>query len=390
MANKKEWKFSTKAIHAGNEADKITGSVSPPIHLTSTFKQDAIGKTRGFDYSRVSNPTRQRVEQNLAALEGASHAMAFSTGMAATTALFQLFSEGDHILISRNTYGGTYRMSMNVLSRQGIEFEWIDSREPANVNKHIRPNTKLVHVETPTNPLLELCDLEETAKVCKKHNVLMGVDNTFMSPYGQRPIEMGVDIVMHSSTKSLSGHSDILGGALITNNDELAEKLQFMQKATGAVPSPFDCWLILRSTKTLDLRYQKAADNANVLAWWLAKQKKLDRVIYPGLKSHPQYDIAVKQQRTPNGDVIFGNMISFDIGSIETRDRFIEKLEIFTLAESLGGVESLVCAPFNMTHAAVPEKTKLEMGITETLVRLSIGIEDVDDLKTDLKNALAN
>ena len=390
MANKKEWKFSTKAIHAGNEADKITGSVSPPIHLTSTFKQDAIGKTRGFDYSRVSNPTRQRVEQNLAALEGASHAMAFSTGMAATTALFQLFSEGDHILISRNTYGGTYRMSMNVLSRQGIEFEWIDSREPANVNKHIRPNTKLVHVETPTNPLLELCDLEETAKVCKKHNVLMGVDNTFMSPYGQRPIEMGVDIVMHSSTKSLSGHSDILGGALITNNDELAEKLQFMQKATGAVPSPFDCWLILRSTKTLDLRYQKAADNANVLAWWLAKQKKLDRVIYPGLKSHPQYDIAVKQQRTPNGDVIFGNMISFDIGSIETRDRFIEKLEIFTLAESLGGVESLVCAPYNMTHAAVPEKTKLEMGITETLVRLSIGIEDVDDLKTDLKNALAN
>ena len=390
MANKKEWKFSTKAIHAGNEADKITGSVSPPIHLTSTFKQDAIGKTRGFDYSRVSNPTRQRVEQNLAALEGASHAMAFSTGMAATTALFQLFSEGDHILISRNTYGGTYRMSMNVLSRQGIEFEWIDSREPANVNKHIRPNTKLVHVETPTNPLLELCDLEETAKVCKKHNVLMGVDNTFMSPYGQRPIEMGVDIVMHSSTKSLSGHSDILGGALITNNDELAEKLQFMQKATGAVPSPFDCWLILRSTKTLDLRYQKAADNANVLAWWLAKQKKLDRVIYPGLKSHPQYDIAVKQQRTPNGDVIFGNMISFDIGSIKTRDRFIEKLEIFTLAESLGGVESLVCAPYNMTHAAVPEKTKLEMGITETLVRLSIGIEDVDDLKTDLKNALTN
>ncbi len=390
MANKKEWKFSTKAIHAGNEADKITGSVSPPIHLTSTFKQDAIGKTRGFDYSRVSNPTRQRVEQNLAALEGASHAMAFSTGMAATTALFQLFSEGDHILISRNTYGGTYRMSMNVLSRQGIEFEWIDSREPANVNKHIRPNTKLVHVETPTNPLLELCDLEETAKVCKKHNVLLGVDNTFMSPYGQRPIEMGVDIVMHSSTKSLSGHSDILGGALITNNDELAEKLQFMQKATGAVPSPFDCWLILRSTKTLDLRYQKAADNANVLAWWLAKQKKLDRVIYPGLKSHPQYDIAVKQQRTPNGDVIFGNMISFDIGSIKTRDRFIEKLEIFTLAESLGGVESLVCAPYNMTHAAVPEKTKLEMGITETLVRLSIGIEDVDDLKTDLKNALAN
>jgi len=390
MANKTEWKFSTKAIHVGNEADEETGSVSPPMHLTSTFKQDAVGVTRGFDYSRVNNPTRQRLEENLAALEGASYAMAFTTGMAATTALFQIFSKGDHILISRNTYGGTYRMSMNVLKRQGMEFEWIDTRDPANVEKHIRPHTKLVHVETPTNPLLELCDLEETAKVCKKHKVLMSVDNTFMSPYGQRPLEMGVDVVMHSSTKSLAGHSDVLGGALITNNDDLAEQFQFMQKATGGVPSPFDCWLILRSTKTLGLRYQKASDNANLLAWWLAKQNKLERVIYPGLKSHPQYNLAVNQQRTPSGEVIFGNMISIDVGSIDARDRFFEKLELFTLAESLGGVESLASVPYSMTHAAVPVESKLEMGITETLIRLSVGIEDVADLKADLRNALAN
>ncbi|MEA1881936.1 MAG: PLP-dependent aspartate aminotransferase family protein [Candidatus Marinimicrobia bacterium] len=388
MANKKDWGFSTKAIHAGNEADKESGSVSPPIHLTSTFKQDAVGQTRGFDYSRVSNPTRQRLEKNLAALDNAKHAVCYSTGMAATTALFQLFDVGDHILISRNTYGGTYRMAMNVLKRQGMEFEWIDTRDPSTVKKHIRPNTKLVHVETPTNPLLELCDLEATSTICKKAGVLLSVDNSFMSPYGQRPLGLGVDVVMQSSTKSLSGHSDILGGVLTTNSDDLDEQLRFMLKATGGVPSPFDNWILLRSTKTLGLRYQKASDNGNELALWLSEQTGLDRVIYPGLKNHPQFDIAVKQQRTPNGEVIFGNMISIDVGTIETRDRFIERLELFTLAESLGGVESLICVPYNMTHAALPEESKLEMGITETLIRLSAGIEDVADLKADLRNAL--
>ena len=388
MKKKSKWGFSTKSIHIGNEADKEMGSVSPPIHLTSTFKQDGVGKNRGHDYSRVSNPTRQRLEKNLASLDGAKYAVCYSTGMAATTALFQLFNAGDHILISRNTYGGTFRMSMNVLKRQGLEFDWIDTRDPENVKKNIKPNTKLVHVETPTNPLLELCDLEATSKVCKDANVLLSVDNSFMSPYGQRPLEFGVDVVMQSSTKSLSGHSDVLGGVLTTNNEDLAERLQFMLKATGGVPSPFDNWILLRSTKTLALRYQEASDNAEKLAQWLSKQKSIDRIIYPGLKSHPQNEIAKRQQLTPNGDIIYGNMISIDLGNTQLRDTFLNHLELFTLAESLGGVESLACVPFNMTHAAVPIETKLEMGITESLIRLSIGIENFEDLKSDLSKAL--
>ena len=388
MKKKSKWGFSTKSIHIGNEADKEMGSVSPPIHLTSTFKQDGVGKNRGHDYSRVSNPTRQRLEQNLASLDGAKYAVCYSTGMAATTALFQLFNAGDHILISRNTYGGTFRMSMNVLKRQGLEFDWIDTRDPENVKKNIKPNTRLVHVETPTNPLLELCDLEATSKVCKDADVFLSVDNSFMSPYGQRPLEFGVDVVMQSSTKSLSGHSDVLGGVLTTNNEDLAERLQFLLKATGGVPSPFDNWILLRSTKTLALRYQKASDNAEKLAQWLSKQKSIDRIIYPGLKSHPQNEIAKRQQLTPNGNIIYGNMISIDLGNKESRDTFLNHLELFTLAESLGGVESLVCVPFNMTHAAVPIETKLEMGITESLIRLSIGIENFEDLKSDLSKAL--
>ena len=388
MVKKSKWGFSTKSIHIGNEADKEMGSVSPPIHLTSTFKQDGVGKNRGHDYSRVSNPTRQRLEENLASLDGARYAVCYSTGMAATTALFQLFNAGDHILISRNTYGGTFRMSMNVLKRQGLEFDWIDTRNPENVKKNIKSNTKLVHVETPTNPLLELCDLEETSKVCKEAGVFLSVDNSFMSPYGQRPLEFGVDVVMQSSTKSLSGHSDVLGGVLTTNNEDLAERLQFMLKATGGVPSPFDNWILLRSTKTLALRYQKASDNAEKLADWLNKQESIDHIIYPGLKSHPQNEIATRQQRTPNGDIIYGNMISIDLGNTQSRDSFLNHLEVFTLAESLGGVESLVCVPFNMTHAAVPVETKLEMGITESLIRLSIGIEDFEDIKSDLRKAL--
>ena len=388
MDKKSKWGFSTKSIHVGNEADEALGSVSPPIHLSSTFKQDGVGNNRGHDYSRVSNPTRDRLEENLAVLDGAKYAICYSTGMAATTALFQLFDAGDHIIISRNTYGGTYRMAMNVLKRQGIEFDWIDTRDPDYIKKYLKPNTKLVHVETPTNPLLELCDLEKTSKICKKAGVFLSVDNSFMSPYGQRPIEFGVDIVMQSSTKSLSGHSDVLGGVLTTNNEDLAERLRFLLKATGGVPSAFDNWILLRSTKTLALRYQKSSDNATELANWLNEQKNIDRVIYPGLSSHPQHEIAVKQQRTPEDKIIFGNMISIDLGSVESRDNFLKNIEVFTLAESLGGVESLVCVPYNMTHAAVPEKTKLEMGITETLVRLAVGIEDLTDLKEDLVRGL--
>ena len=388
MSKKSKWGFSTKSIHIGNKANNQHGSVVPPIHLTSTFKQDGVGQNRGHDYSRVSNPTRSRLEENLAAIEGSKFTTCYSSGMAATTALFQLFDKGDHILVSRNTYGGTYRMAMNVLSRQGIEFEWIDTRDPKNIENSIKENTKLVHVESPTNPLLELCDIQAAGQVCKSKNVLLSVDNTFMSPYGQRPLELGASITMQSSTKSLSGHSDILGGVLATNDEELYEKLQFMLKATGGVPSPFDNWITLRSTKTLALRYQRASDNAFELAKWLSDHQNVSKTIYPGLDSHPQHEIARKQQLSPKGDVVFGSMLSIDLGDVESRDNFLSKIEIFQLAESLGSVESLVCIPFIMTHAAVPEETKLEMGITESLVRLSIGIEDAEDLKSDLSIAL--
>ena len=388
MSKKSKWGFSTKSIHIGNKANNQHGSVAPPIHLTSTFKQDGVGQNRGHDYSRVSNPTRSRLEENLAAIEGSKFTTCYSSGMAATTALFQLFDKGDHILVSRNTYGGTYRMAMNVLSRQGIEFEWIDTRDPKNIENSIKENTKLVHVESPTNPLLELCDIQAAGQVCKSKNVLLSVDNTFMSPYGQRPLELGASITMQSSTKSLSGHSDILGGVLATNDEELYEKLQFMLKATGGVPSPFDNWITLRSTKTLALRYQRASDNAFELAKWLSDNQNVSKTIYPGLDSHPQHEIARKQQLSPKGDVVFGSMLSIELGDAESRDNFLRKIEIFQLAESLGSVESLVCIPFFMTHAAVPEETKLEMGITESLVRLSIGIEDAEDLKSDLSIAL--
>ena len=388
MSKKTKWGFSTKSIHIGNDADKELGSVAPPIHLTSTFKQDAVGKNRGHDYSRVSNPTRSRLEDNLSAIEGSNYAVCYSSGMAATTALFQLFDKGDHILVSRNTYGGTYRMATNVLSRQGISFDWIDTRDPLNIRKNIKKNTKLVHVESPTNPLLELCDIEAAAQICKEKNVLLSVDNTFMSPYGQRPLDLGADITMQSSTKSLSGHSDVLGGVLATNNNDLYDKLQFMLKATGGVPSPFDNWLTLRSTKTLALRYQKASDNASGLANFLSNHEKVTNVIYPGLESHPQHRLAMKQQLSPKGDIVFGAMLSIDVGNTERRDDFLKRIEIFQLAESLGSVESLVCVPFFMTHAALPENTKLEMGLTKTLIRLSVGIEDLDDLVNDLSNAL--
>ena len=388
MSKKTKWGFSTKSIHIGNDADKELGSVAPPIHLTSTFKQDAVGKNRGHDYSRVSNPTRSRLEDNLSAIEGSNYAVCYSSGMAATTALFQLFDKGDHILVSRNTYGGTYRMATNVLSRQGISFDWIDTRDPSNIRKNIKKNTKLVHVESPTNPLLELCDIEAAAQICKEKNVLLSVDNTFMSPYGQRPLDLGADITMQSSTKSLSGHSDVLGGVLATNNIDLYDKLQFMLKATGGVPSPFDNWLTLRSTKTLALRYQKASDNALGLANFLSDHEKVINVIYPGLESHPQHRLAMKQQLSPKGDIVFGAMLSIDVGNTERRDDFLKRIEVFQLAESLGSVESLVCVPFFMTHAALPENTKLEMGLTKTLIRLSVGIEDIDDLVNDLSNAL--
>ena len=381
-------KFQTRAIHIGNKPDKETGAVSPPINLTSTFEQESVGNHKGFDYSRGGNPTRKRLEDNLAALEQGTYGLMFASGMAATTALFQTLSSGDHVIIGHNVYGGTYRMSAKVLSNHGIDFEFIDTRSMDLIKSAIKQNTKLIFVETPTNPLLELCDIKETSKICIDHNILLAVDNTFMSPYGQNPLAIGADVVMHSATKSIGGHSDVLAGALITNDSSLAEKLYFVQKSGGAVPSPFDCWLLLRSTKTMELRVQRQSDNANEIAKRLQKSGIIDSVIYPGLKSHTQYEIAVKQQVAPDGSPIFGSMISIRCGTVERRDRFLSKLRLFTLAESLGGVESLVCAPYDMTHAAVPEDSKEYMGLTKDLVRLSIGIEHVDDLYNDIISSL--
>ena len=385
--NKKD-KFQTIAIHIGNKPDKETGAVSPPIHLTSTFEQESVGNDKGFDYSRGENPTRKRLEDNLAALEQGTYGLMFASGMAATTALFQTLSSGDHVIIGHNVYGGTYRMSTKVLSNHGIDFEFIDTRSTDLIKSAIKQNTKLIFVETPTNPLLELCDIAETSKLCMDHNILLAVDNTFMSPYGQNPLAIGADVVMHSATKFIGGHSDILAGALITNDSSLAEKLYFVQKSGGAVPSPFDCWLLLRSTKTMELRVQRQSDNAKEIAKRLQKSGIIDSVIYPGLESHNQHEIAVKQQVAPDGSPIFGSMISIKCGTVDRRDRFLSKLRLFTLAESLGGVESLVCVPYEMTHAAVPEDSKKSMGLTKDLVRLSIGIEHVDDLYDDIISSL--
>ena len=385
--NKKD-KFQTIAIHIGNKPDKETGAVSPPIHLTSTFEQESVGNDKGFDYSRGGNPTRKRLEDNLAALEQGTYGLMFASGMAATTALFQTLSSGDHVIIGHNVYGGTYRMSTKVLSNHGIDFEFIDTRSTDLIKSAIKQNTKLIFVETPTNPLLELCDIAETSKLCMDHNILLAVDNTFMSPYGQNPLTIGADVVMHSATKFIGGHSDILAGALVTNDSSLAEKLYFVQKSGGAVPSPFDCWLLLRSTKTMELRVQRQSDNAKEIAKRLQKSGIIDSVIYPGLESHTQHEIAVKQQVAPDGSPIFGSMISIRCGTVERRDRFLSKLRLFTLAESLGGVESLVCVPYEMTHAAVPEDSKESMGLTKDLVRLSIGIEHVDDLYDDIISSI--
>ena len=385
----KKNKFETNAIHIGNEPDLSTGSISPPIHLTSTYVQEGIGKNKGYDYSRGNNPTRQRLEQNIASLEGGYDAIAFSSGMAATTALFQDLNQGDHVIISRNVYGGTYRMTTQVLSNHGLQFDFVDTTDIQNIEKAIKKNTKWVFVETPTNPMLEITDIVAVSELCKKHNLLFAVDNTFMSPYGQRPIEQGADCVMHSSTKFIGGHSDVLGGILVAKNKELAEKLHFIQKSGGAIPSPFDAWLLLRSVKTMAMRVQKASDNAMVLAKYFDGHAKIVKTIYPGLESHPENKIAQKQQYSPNGDIIYGSMVSLVFQSKLELDRFVDKINLFSLAESLGGVESLMSVPYFMTHADVPKEVKAEMDLVPELLRLAVGIEHIDDLTADINQALS-
>ena len=386
--NKKN-KFETNAIHIGNEPDLSTGSISPPIHLTSTYVQEGIGKNKGYDYSRGNNPTRRRLEKNIASLEGGCDAIAFSSGMAATTALFQELSQGDHVIISRNVYGGTYRMTTQVLSNHGLQFDFVDTRDIRHIRKAIKTNTKWIFVETPTNPMLEITDITAVSKLCKENNLLFAVDNTFMSPYGQRPIENGADCVMHSSTKFIGGHSDVLGGILVVKNKELAEKLHFIQKSGGAIPSPFDAWLLLRSVKTMAMRVQKASDNAMVLAKYFNSHSKIVKTIYPGLGSHPENKIARKQQHSPNGDIVYGSMVSLVFKSKLELDKFVNKINLFSLAESLGGVESLMSIPYFMTHADVPTEVKAEMDLAPELLRLAVGIEHIDDLRADVKQALS-
>ena len=385
----KKNKFETNAIHIGNEPDLSTGSISPPIHLTSTYVQEGIGKNKGYDYSRGNNPTRQRLEQNIASLEGGYDAIAFSSGMAATTALFQDLNQGNHVIISRNVYGGTYRMTTQVLSNHGLQFDFVDTTDIQNIEKAIKKNTRWIFVETPTNPMLEVTDIATVSELCKKHNLFFAVDNTFMSPYGQRPIELGADCVMHSSTKFIGGHSDVLGGILVAKNKELAEKLHFIQKSGGAIPSPFDAWLLLRSVKTMAMRVQKASDNAMVLAKYFDGHAKIVKTIYPGLDSHPENEIAQKQQYSPNGDIVYGSMVSLVFESKLELDKFVEKINLFSLAESLGGVESLMSVPYFMTHADVPKDVKADMDLVPELLRLAVGIEHIDDLTADVDQALS-
>jgi len=380
--------FHTKAIHVGNEADKDTGAVTSPIHFSSTFKQEQVGIHKGFDYSRAGNPTRTRFENNIASLENAKYGIAFASGMAAITALFQTMSHGDHVIIGRNVYGGTYRMATQVLSNHGFEFDFVDTRSIQKVESAIKSNTKWIFAETPTNPLLELCDIEVLSALCTSKGVKLAIDNTFMSPYGQNPLSLGADLVMHSATKFIGGHSDLVAGVLITSDSSLAERLYFIQKSGGAILSPFDSWILLRSTKTLALRVQRHSDNALDLAKMLQNCSNANSVIYPGLSNHSQYDLAKKQQKTPMGDSIYGSMISFECETIDMRDAFLERIKLFTLAESLGGVESLVCVPYDMTHASVPKKIKKSMGLSQNLIRLSVGIEYLDDLINDLAQAL--
>jgi cystathionine gamma-lyase len=374
--------FSTDAIHAGQFPDPTTGAVITPLYLTSTYAQHELGKSTGYEYGRTHNLTRQALEKNIATLEKGKYGIAFASGLAATHALMSLVKAGDHIIVSSNVYGGTYRLYELNMTNYGLEYSWVDTSNPANIENSIKKNTKMIFVETPTNPMLILTDLKAVAEIAKKNNLITVCDNTFMSPYFQNPLEWGIDIVLHSTTKYLNGHSDMVGGILVTSNEKFHERLRYIQNAAGGVPSPFDCWLVLRSTKTLAVRMKQHEENAKVFAEFLSKLGAAKKVIYPGLKDHPQHELAKKQMRG------FGGMVSADFGSIEKAKKVLNNVKIFTLAESLGGVESLICHPSSMTHASVPKKEREKYGFTDALVRFSVGIEDVEDLIKDVEQAL--
>jgi len=375
-------KFATKAIHSGQHPEEITGAVSTPIFQTSTYSNEKLGESKGFDYGRTTNPTRFALERNLADLENGKFGYCFSSGMAAIHALITIFKPSDHVICSDNVYGGVFRLFDQIIKDYNIEFSFINTSDLKLVKKTIRKNTKLIHIETPTNPMLGITDIEAVSIIAIKNNILVSVDNTFMSPYFQTPLDLGADIVVHSSTKYLNGHCDVIGGCVITSNEDISDKIKFIQKSIGAVPAPLDCWLILRSIKTLAYRMKAHNENAIAICRVLEKDRRIKKLFYPGLKSHPQYKIIKKQMRG------FGGMISIDVGSYKSAEQFCNALRIFQIAESLGGVESLVCHPATMTHASVPKEFRDKLGITDGLVRLSIGIEDKEDLITDIKEAL--
>lgn len=374
--------FATDAIHAGQEPDPATGAIIVPIYQTSTFVQEELGKNKGYEYARTSNPTRAALERNLAALEGGQFGFAFSSGMAAIHAVMGLLKSGDHTVAGRNVYGGTFRLFERVLKDLGLTFSYADGREPVELEKAVRPNTRLLYVETPTNPLMEITDLTAAAALAHERGILLAVDNTFMSPYFQRPLALGADLVIHSTTKYLNGHSDGVGGAVIANDERLAERLRFLQNAAGAILGPFDSWLVLRGVKTLAVRMRQHEANGLAVAHYLEKHAKVKKVFYPGLQSHPQHDLAKKQMTG------FGGMLAFETGSLENARMVLKSVRLCSLAESLGGVETLISHPASMTHASVPAETRQKLGITDGLVRMSVGIEDVSDLLADLDQAL--
>ncbi|MBN1300411.1 MAG: cystathionine gamma-synthase [Melioribacteraceae bacterium] len=374
--------FATDAIHAGQSPDSATGAVMTPIYMTSTYAQDELGKHKGYEYGRTHNPTREALEKNIAALERGKYGIAFASGVAAIQALQGLVKSGDHIIASDNVYGGTYRLFEKIWRDYNINFSWIDMSNPDNIINEIIADTRLVYIETPTNPMLNLTDIKRVSEIAKNAGLFTVVDNTFMTPYFQRPLELGADIVLHSSTKYLNGHSDVIGGIIVTRKEDIHEKIRFIQKAAGAVPSPFDCWLTLRATKTLAIRMKQHNENAMKIAGYLQNQSYVKSIYYPGLKTHPHHELALKQMSG------FGGIVSIDFGDAELAEKFLRSTKVFTLAESLGGVESLLCHPATMTHASVPKRERERMGITESLVRLSVGIEDVEDLIADIEQAV--
>ena len=374
--------FGTRSVHAGHIQEPLAGAVMPPIYQTSTYIQEGLGRHRGYEYARTQNPTREALERNVASLEGGTYGFAFGSGLAALDAVLKLFKAGDHLICGENVYGGSHRLMERIYGNLGLRVTFVDMREVRNIESALTPATRMIYCETPTNPMMNLTDLAAVGDLAQAHGYLCVVDNTFATPYFQRPLEHGADIVLHSTTKYLNGHSDMVGGLLVTSREDIAERLGFIQNAAGAVPGPMDCWLALRGIKTLPLRMRQHDINGRRIAEWLTRQRMVTKVYYPGLPSHPQHEIACRQMSG------FGGMISLDLGDPERARRFVEQTRIFVLAESLGGVESLIGHPATMTHASVPPAMRQAMGLTDSLIRLSCGVEDTEDLIADLDQAM--